>query len=388
MRRFGCQKSLHFHGLFGMALLLAGACTPEPAPPTPAPTPPPADVDPSPPRPMDIAPRPPRPQPPAPVLPEGWTTFARDAITVAFSRDNTYLLTGDLGGHTAFQNVATGRLTWADLAKAGRIRHVLCATHADTCLASGFDGADLALRLYRTATLEAGDALGPAETDARSVAISADGTRVAAVLLTDPPALTVRDVGVEAPLLSVPTGAQTGGPVALSPDGQLVAFASAAGGFAVHRLPPSDVAPAPTWSGPADTVLETLLFAPSAPEAPPALLGTVGAEILAFELPADSATPTVRSRTRIGDDRFSIRGLHRLADGRVVAVTRPPEGGLVLWNAATGAPLAELKTACPCETHAVSFAVSEAAARVACSCADRAEVRHGPVTLPAAAPAP
>ncbi len=366
---------LHFRGfrpaVSTLVVTVIGACSRSESPPQSGP-----GLEPESSQPADVVLRAPRPRPLAPVLPEGWTTFARDAITVAFSRDDAYLLTGDLGGHTAFQSVATGRLTWADLAKAGRIRHVVCATDADICLASGFDGADLALRLYRTVPLEAADALGPAEIDARSVALSASGARIAAVLLTDPPALTVRDVGIEAPALSVPTGPQTGGPVALTPSGDLVAYAPSSGGLVVHRVPSEGAAPG--WTGLSDTVVEALAFPRGTADGTRTLFASVGAEVLTLDLPPDSPTPTVRARTKFTDDRYAIRGLHALADGRVIAATRPPEGGLVFWDSTTGAPLVELETACPCETHTLSHDGT----RAACCCADRAEVRHGPVSLP------
>lgn len=328
----------------------------------------------------DITRREPRP-PPQVVLPDGWKSITRDAITVAISRDSALLVGGDLAGYTAFWERSTGVFKWGDLASAGRIRHVRCAEQADTCVAGGFDEPEHVLRRYSTAPLESTTFSDIAAASVKALALSADGTLAATLILKPDAELVIFGPGAEDRPFARSVAPATAGAIALSPDGALLAWAPNTGGVQVFRVA-TPKAP-PEWTGADDTTFAALVW--STPEGGPVtLLAAEGATILEFVLTEGSPTLTMLRRSPIADDRYAIRDLHRVTGGGLFAVTRPPTGGLVLWDAKTATVAAELATRCPCETHALSFDGASAA----CSCADQAEVRHGPAGLKPAGSAP
>lgn len=371
-----------------VSLVLLAGCKESPPHAVPAPDPtPPGQVELTP-APTDasaavVEPLRPRPTPPPVVLPDGWTSITRDAVTVGLSPDGAWLLAGDLGGHTAFWERSSGRFKWADLAKSGRIRHVACAESADRCWSSGFDGAEYPLRGYQLEPLESTGLLGNEGHDARAIAVNPDGTLVSAIITSVDGRHRLMTFATDTKRLihEVDAGPHNGGHLTWIPGTSMLVRTLVGGGFEVHDTTKTNE-PIVVQD---DAMKFEAISASITAEGNAVIVGSNGTSILHLHMPLPpSAAPTISKKVVLEDERFAVRNLHRVSDGRVVAVTRPTSGGLVFWDAGTGKPLADVRTVCPCETHALAFDGKTAA----CKCADRSEIRHGPSGVGAAVPTP
>jgi hypothetical protein len=368
------------------------------APAETAPTPPAADV---------VTPVAPNPKP-ALRMSEGWGSLDRDANALALSSDGRWLVTGDLGGHVAFfDRLAEGgpRFVWGELAKAGRIRAVACADAAPVCVAGGFNGPDHSLRRYDLTTLggapaaalspASAGATGGAQPDAVAVGLSSDGVRQVALLAAGGEELggqLVLTSGGAFDRLGAFPLERTSGPLGLVADGGVAVWGPPTGGLLRFDFPhPASGTPLPA-GGARVAETPTLAHLSARRNATGDLIvhGAEGTTVHAWALPVSGEAPGEPHHTTLSDPsadaRAPIRGLHRVGE-RTIAVTRPPSGGLSLWDADDGKLLARLETSCPCESHAISADGGTAA----CRCANGSWVRHGPTGLalseaPAVAP--
>jgi hypothetical protein len=348
----------------------------------------------------------PHPTPP-PKLSDGWRSLDRDAVALALSRDGRWLVAGDLGGHVAFfdrTHPEGTRFVWGELARAGRIGGLACADDADICLASGFGGPDHSLRRYDLGALTAsvpspplvaGLAEGGVQADTAALALSSDGVRQFAALAAPGETLGHALLLSSGPRFDILGRFDVAGPAgafALSPDGGVAFRAVPGGGLVRHDFPNpgADGAPHATEGTRLPTRLALSHLSVRRNATGDLLVhGAEGTTLHVWALPLAGdapGEPHARALDAARGPVSPIRGLHRVGD-HTVAVTRPPEGGLVLWDADTGAELKRLLTDCPCERHALSADGTTAA----CRCATGAWVRHGPTGLaltaaPAVAP--
>jgi hypothetical protein len=368
-----------------LAVLVLG-CSREPAAsPTPAPAlpdEPPADIV-----------RSPSVPPPRPPPPDGIRVLERDAITLALSRDGTFLAAGDLAGNALLWDLSRERFLWRDATPEGnRLGRVVFAADAPIYLAGSFHEPDRPWRAWSAEPQERRGELGEAGWIGVDAALDDPGRR--ALTLSSSPdgehqRLELWDLGATRALASVPLRAAGRGAVALAADGRRFAVSDDNGAVVVYA--PSDTAEdAPievfrseVQGGPDEDrrVARLELSADGT-----ILYGASAARLFTWGLGGPGEEPTSRSTVvgAAGGDPHPIRGLHRASreDGvSLLVVTRPVSGGLEIFGA-DGGDFGHLDTGCRCESHALSADGAVAA----CGCVEASELRWGKVTRAASAP--
>jgi len=294
--------------------------------------------------------------PPGPPLPEGVRAFRRDVVTLSLSGDGRYLVGGDLAGKALLWDLERGVFVWGDETPEGnRIRPVVFPTRGARWIAGAFDTPDVTWRLYDATRAELVVAWGEPGATAVDAGFDREARRVA-VASSKPERVEVYalDDGQAAPRRVWHRDAKARA-VALDASGERVAWTD---GPRVEVRAVLDDASVMSVSEDAPT--SRLLFDGDV------LVGAQGATIVRW-----SMTGAPRSVTRLSDERRTVRQLERLPRG-LVAVTRAEEEGIVVWDADTGAPVAEVSFGCTCEVHALAASGCMAA----CGCSTpHAEVR-------------
>lgn len=364
-------------GLGLVSMIVWGACGKDPTPTNP--TNPPSDVsaavDSTPVADTEAPPRPRSEPPPRPPLPEGIKRFDKDAITISLSGDGRYLAGGDLAGKSLLWDLKNGRFLWGDPTPVGnRIGRVVFAETGDIWVGGSFDEPDRPWRAWSAQKLERRGEFGEPGEVAIDLALDRAGST--AVVLTsnqsgDTQTVSVWKLSEEKPLWSAPLTESKRGTVAIAPDASAVAVSDDRGGLLRFTL--------------GTEVVRQVLAAPSTDAVPVRVARVAWLEegpqvglwaAAKATLVRYSAEGTASPAVQLADPGHPIRGLHRVKRGEttLVAVTRPEEGGLVLWGL-DGAALGEVVTGCRCESHSLSFDGTMAA----CGCAPASELRYGPI---------
>lgn len=356
-------------------------------------------------RPPEIAParegqdEPPRPRsepPPRPPPPAGIKVWRRDAVALALSGDGRFLAAGDLAGQALLWDLQRERFLWADPTPEGnRLGRVVFATQAPLYLIGAFHEPDRPWRLWSAEALERRAELGEPGWIGVDAAMDASGAR-AVTLSSSRDGLAQRlelwDLAAPRVLLSLPIEHASRGAVAIDRSVKRVAVADDLGGVTVFELGDGEGAtPLPIFESraaqgaDADKLRVSRVALSAGGEA---LYGAVGARLMMWSLGAEGGVRSVdlgpggSAPDVAGAEPASppIRGLHRVARGGaevMVAITRPVDGGLVMYDE-SGAAFGYLDTGCRCEIHALSADGQMAA----CGCVEASELRWGRVRGP------
>jgi len=297
--------------------------------------------------------------PPAePAPPSGVTSLSIDTITLALSSDGRYLAGGNLGGRALLWDLARSVFQWSELLPDGnRVRPAVFGP-GTRWLVGSFDTPDVPWRLYEVGTTSALVSFGAPHEVAVAAAFASDGRFVTATehAGTVVVALMRFDQGAPTVLWQREAPAKS---VAIDSAGTRVAWlerAAARSVLVVVSVPDG----AELMRVEDDAVFDRVALSADT------VWASAGTSIMRRPL---SGAPT-RELVALSDDRYPVREVRP-----DVAVTRPADEGLVLFSSVDGSVVAEVRTGCPCELHALSGDGCVAA----CACVGKPDVRWAKV---------
>jgi hypothetical protein len=307
-------------------------------------------------------------------LPEGIQRFDKDVITLALSGDGKFLVGGDLAGQALLWDLKARHYLWADpTPENGRIGRVAMSEVGGVYVAGAFEEPDRPMRAWAADKPERRGVYGAERAIAIDVAINADG-RFAALLSStkegDKQRVSLWEVGKDTPLFDMDVPQARVGAVAIDAEGGLVAVADDLGGVSLYGRDGTRQDLNARTPEAMTGRFSRLAFGPLAKgDAGPKgqLWAARGNQVTAFPIGGGDG----KAEAPIADSA-PVRGLHRMSDGRIVAVTRPESGGLALFST-DGVRIGVLDAGCRCETHALASGGTMAA----CGCTPSSEVRYG-----------
>ncbi|TNF38322.1 MAG: hypothetical protein EP329_00805, partial [Deltaproteobacteria bacterium] len=294
---------------------------------------------------------------------KGFDEFRLDGICVALSGDGRYLAGGDLGGRVSLWDTETKRLLIQDtLPEGNRVGAVAFARGTPTLVSGAFEAPDAPLRVWQVKPAGFRHTLGEERWQTRQLVLDDAGQRVLSLVDVGGEAAKLLLLGVDggAPLLSVPHDGM--GFVSLSGDGKTVAASSTDGTVQVWRGEPLAEVVTQRFEGAATR--QRLVLSGDGQK----LWGAADNQVFHYVL---DPTPGLTKTVALASSEAVIRGLERLTDGRVVAVTRPQTGGVQLWDADDGHLLVDAQGGCRCE----AYALSADGKTLACDCVPEAVIR-------------